>query len=167
MVCTPKMPRCDACPVSELCAAFQQGKQDRIPGAKAKPSIEAVREAAVVIWNRGKVFVRRRSAGERWAGLWDFVRFPLVARRGPSLHREMNEKVHEQTGLAIGEVQKIATLKHGVTRFRITLDCYRAVYAKSQVRLPADEWRWIAPEELELLPLSVTGRKLSRLIEPE
>jgi A/G-specific adenine glycosylase len=161
------MPRCDACPVSELCAAFQQGKQDQIPGAKAKPNIEAVREAAVVIWNRGKVFVRRRSAGERWAGLWDFVRFPVEARRGTALRREMNAKIHEQTGLAIGEVEKIATLKHGVTRFRITLDCYRAAYAKSQVRLSVDEWRWMSPQELESLPLSVTGRKLSRLIEAE
>jgi A/G-specific adenine glycosylase len=167
LVCTPRMPRCDACPVSELCAAFQQGKQDQIPGAKAKPSIEAVREAAVVIWNRGKVFVRRRSAGERWAGLWDFVRFPLVARRGPALHLEMNAKVQEQTGLSIGDIEKIATLKHGVTRFRITLDCYRADYVTSQVRLQKGEWRWIAPQELEHLPLSVTGRKLSRLIEPE
>jgi A/G-specific adenine glycosylase len=165
LVCTPKMPRCDVCPVSELCAAFQQGKQDQIPGDKAKPRIEAVREAAVVVWQRGKVFLRRRSAGERWAGLWDFVRFPLVAQRGVALRQEIQEKVREQAGLSIGNVEKIATLKHGVTRFRITLDCYRAEYTKSKVHLPAGEWQWIAPEKLESMPLSVTGRKLSKLLE--
>ena len=39
--------------------------------------------------------------------------------------QEIQEKVREQAGLSIGNIEKIATLKHGVTRFRITLDCYR------------------------------------------
>jgi len=164
LVCTPKAPRCDACPVSDLCAAFQTGRQDEIPAPKARPVIEEVREAAVVISRRDKVFVRRRAPGERWAGLWDFVRFPLTSRRGSALARELAESVRNQTGLEIAAASRFTTLKHGVTRFRITLDCYTADCPRGKSRLPVGDWQWIAPADLETLPLSVTGRKLSRLI---
>jgi A/G-specific adenine glycosylase len=80
------------------------------------------------------------------------------------LRPELADKTRQQAGLAIGETERIATLKHGVTRFRITLDCYRANYEKSCVHLPAEQWRWLAPEALSELPLSTTGRKLSRLL---
>ncbi len=164
LVCTPKAPACDACPISELCVAYQQGRQDDIPAPRTKTNFEDVREAAVVVWRRGRVFVRQRQPGERWAGLWDFVRFPVTARRGQALRTELEEKTRQQAGLAIGSAARIATLKHGVTRFRITLDCYRATYEKSRVRLPTSQWQWIAPRALAELPLSTTGRKLSRLL---
>jgi A/G-specific adenine glycosylase len=167
LVCTPKVPRCDTCPVRDLCAAFQKGRQDEIPAPRARPNFEQVREAAVVVYKRGKVFVRLRQPGERWAGLWDFVRFPIAASRGTSLRTELADKTRLQAGLAIGDSRRIATLKHGVTRFRITLDCYRAPYEKSRVHLPTEQWRWLAPEALSELPLSTTGRKLSRLLLEE
>jgi A/G-specific adenine glycosylase len=150
--------------VRELCGAFRLGQQEQIPKMRAKPAIESVREASVVAWHRGKVFVRRRADGERWAGLWDFLRFPLTAQRGDAVRTELSRKVRQQSGLSIREPEKIATLKHGVTRFRITLDCYRAVCRGTNITLPPGEWRWSEPDALEELPLSVTGRKLSRLL---
>jgi A/G-specific adenine glycosylase len=150
--------------LSELCAAFAQGRQEQIPKQKAKPHVEAVREAAVVAWHRGKVFVRRRTTGERWAGLWDFLRFPLSARGSEATRSELVQKARQQSGLSLEKLDRIATLKHGVTRFRITLDCYQATCRGHKSTLPSGEWRWIEPAALEQLALSVTGRKLSRLL---
>lgn len=164
LVCTPKSPACGVCPVRARCAAFRLGRQEQIPQARAKPPSEAVREASVVACHRGKVFVRRRADGQRWAGLWDFLRFPIAARRGDAVRTELARKVREQSGLSIREPEKIATFKHAVTRFRITLDCYRATCRGTKTTLPAGEWRWIEPDALEQLPLSVTGRKLSRML---
>ncbi|MEX0677443.1 MAG: A/G-specific adenine glycosylase [Pirellulales bacterium] len=164
LVCTPKAPTCGVCPVRELCAAFRLGLQAQIPRARSKPPSEAVREASVAAWHGGKVFVRKRADGERWAGLWDFLRFPICARRGEALRAELAQKVRRQSGLSIGEIEKIATLKHGVTRFRITLDCYRATCRGTKSTLPVGQCRWIEPDALEQLPLSVTGRKLSRML---
>jgi A/G-specific adenine glycosylase len=164
LVCTPKRPACGICPLRELCAAFAAGRQEQIPQPKAKPRVEAVREAAVVVRRGGKVFVRRRTADERWAGMWDFLRFGLDSRGEKALQRELAQKVRLQSGLSIRRAEKLTTLKHGVTRFRITLDCYQATSRGDKSTLPADEWRWIEPAELEELPLSVTGRKLSRML---
>ena len=167
LVCTPRNPGCEQCPLSALCVACQRGLQDRIPRMPAKAASEAVHEAAVIVCRKNTVLVRRRQAGERWAGLWDFLRFPLVARRGAALGQELLAKVQLHSGLAIEPPERIATIKHGVTRFRITLDCFAAQLSgekNKKIKLAAGEWRWIRLDELEPLPLSMTGRKLSRLL---
>lgn len=165
MVCTPKRPACGVCPLVELCAAFRQGKQEQIPRPVAKVRTEAVHEAAVVAWHQGKVFVRKRVPGERWAGLWDFLRFPLAGGGERALSSELARKVRQQAGLAIGKPEKIATLKHGVTRFRITLDCFQAKCRAAGTTLAPGQWRWIEPAALAELPLSTTGRKLSHMLD--
>jgi A/G-specific adenine glycosylase len=61
----------------------------------------------------------------------------------------------------------LATLKHGVTRFRITLDCYEAKFlsAENAEKIPpATPMRWLRPNELAEYPLCSTGRKLVQLV---
>ena len=164
LVCTPGAPRCDACPIMPLCAAFAAGTVDQIPKKKQRPKITAVHEAAVVVVRRGRVLLRRCGEQERWAGLWDFPRFEIEGRRPPKLQRELAEKVREQTGIQIEPGQHLQTMKHGVTRYRITLDCYEARCLGGRLRHAAvRSVRWLSPAELSDLPLSTTGRKLARL----
>jgi len=62
----------------------------------------------------------------------------------------------------------LATLKHGVTRFRITLHCYEATRngsATKRAKLFQNAFvRWVALNQLADYPLSTTGRKISRLL---
>lgn len=163
-VCTPRNPACEHCPVSTLCVARKRGLQNKIPRMPAKAASEAVREAAVIVWRKQTILLRRRQAGERWAGLWDFLRFPLDASGSAALSQELLDKVQLHSGLAVQPPQRIATIKHGVTRFRITLDCYTTRVNGEKIRLAAGEWRWVRVDELGEYPLSMTGRKLSRLL---
>jgi A/G-specific adenine glycosylase len=164
LVCTPRNPGCEHCPLSDLCVSFARGQQEQIPRSRPKAPSEAVREAAVVVWHNDKVLLRRRTAGERWAGLWDFLRFEISSRRGAASNEELLDKIRQQSGLAVRPPERIATLKHGVTRFRITLDCYVARCRAGRAKLVAGQWQWVEPDELENFPLSVTGRKLGRLL---
>lgn len=163
-VCTPRNPACDACPVNELCPTRAAGLQDAIPPRKQKPQYEAVTEAAVVVRRRGKIFVRQRTAAERWAGLWDFPRFALATAKGEPSPEELAAAVHAATGLTVEPGPRLTTIKHGVTRFRITLHCYEANHVSGEP--PRDEQTaWLRPAEFANYPLSVTGRKLSRLLQ--
>ena len=164
-VCLPRRPPCDACPVASLCEANSLAAQSRIPRFKPKRRSEAVREAAVVIRRRSRVLLVRCADDGRWAGLWDFPRFALRAKRPDALRRELIDKVRRQTGVTVAPGAHLGTIKHGVTRFRITLDCYEAEYVSSADGngVPAP-MKWLRPGELEDYPLNVTGRKLSRMM---
>ncbi len=168
LVCTPDDPRCEECPLARLCAANALDLQREIPRSKSRQSFTDLREAAVVVRKNGRVLVRQCGIGERWAGLWDFPRFELEAE-GPLFARdEIVEKVRVRTGIicALGPVFK--TIKHGVTRYRITLDCYTAKFASGRILPMCDApIRWISIAELADLPLSTTGRKIARLLAEE
>jgi A/G-specific adenine glycosylase len=164
-ICLPKGPRCDACPVAALCRARAEGVEGEIPAPKPKPPIEACREAAVLVQRRGRVLVLKRPDGQRWAGLWDFPRFAIRAQEPAALREELVAGVARLTGVRIEPGERRATLRHGVTRFRITLECYEARFVRrGAVDGRPLAIRWLRPVELEAYPLSATGRKLSRLL---
>jgi A/G-specific adenine glycosylase len=164
LVCTPREPDCDACPISNFCEAFARGLQDKIPQGRPKPASEAVHEAAIVLCRGGRVLLRRRSPHERWAGMWDFVRFPFAGDRAGTSHAALLDQIHAHVGLQANSPRQFATLKHGVTRFRITLDCYLATARSSRATGPADAWQWVAPDRLPDFALSMTGRKIADLL---
>src|SRR3989304_2335166 len=70
-----------------------------------------------------------------------------------------------QTGVTCAPATLLTTIRHGVTRYRITLDCYAADFASGRLHSAnGSPLRWIAAANLADLPLSTTGRKLSRLV---
>ena len=163
-VCLARTPRCEDCPVAALCGARAQGAQDQIPPPKAKPRYEERHEAAVIVRRRGRVLLVRCPDEGRWAGLWDFPRFHVRSSRPAALRRELVDKIQQRTGVTIRLGKHLETLKHGVTRFRITLDCYDALYVSGpDGKTDPAAARWLRPDELDEYPLSTTGRKLCRL----
>ncbi len=163
-VCTARRPRCEECPVKTLCGAFAQGAQESIPQPKGRPRYEERHEVAVLVRRRGRVLLVRCADDGRWAGLWDFPRFPAHGNGSGAVRRELVDEVEKRTGVRVEPGAHLETLKHGVTRFRITLDCYEARYVSGPPgKVDPARMRWLRPAELETYPLNTTGRKLSRL----
>jgi A/G-specific adenine glycosylase len=183
LVCKPGRPVCDECPIKTQCAACRAGLQSKIPAPKQKTPLTDLHEVAIVVTKKKTVLLRQCVEGERWAGLWDFPRFAIEATsREPSsfrstcppltdndidhaVHDEIVEKVYALTGITCLPGSLLQTIKHGVTRYRITLDCYTAQYALGRIRpTTAQPVRWARLEELGQYALSTTGRKIARSI---
>jgi A/G-specific adenine glycosylase len=163
-VCTPRDPACGACPVAALCPTRAAGLTASIPAPQAKTQITAVREAALLVRRGSRVLLVRREPGERWAGLWDFPRYAVDPDAGP-VEPQLMEQVTRDTGAQIRIGERLTTIKHSVTRYRITLDCFAATCVSAD-RTPKSfrTTAWVSPAELVNYPLSTTGRKLSRLL---
>jgi A/G-specific adenine glycosylase len=164
-VCTPRQPACPTCPVRSLCQAHRLNSVGQIPRPPRKTAYEAVSEIAVVISRRGRVLLRQCQPGERWSGLWDFPRFAASGERDHA--EQVIAGARRLVGLEVAPAEHLATLKHGVTRFRITLHCYAATpLPGSRLRPGASSGaaRWIEPAALGDYPLSTTGRQISRLL---
>ena len=161
-ICLPRGPVCDRCPVSPLCPTRAAGLQHRIPRAAEKTKYVPVREAAVVVQAAGKILLRRCLSGERWEGLWDFPRFPISAAKGRKLQAELQRGVADLTGLSITLQGSLTTIRHGVTRYRITLSCHLATCEKPG--RSTRDMKWLVPGAAAEYPLSVTGRKIWQLL---
>ena len=175
-VCTPIDPACEVCPVKSSCRACAHGAQADIPLPKSRPDVTQVVEACVAVRKGGRYLLRRRGEDERWGGLWDFPRIELnghatasehPARNGaisPEIQRHLRQEVRSLTGVD-SEVDRLVTeIRHSVTRFRIRLLCFEAAHRGGRLNGRADALRWVRPDEFEHVPLSVSGRKLARLL---
>jgi len=163
-VCRNRAPRCDECPVARFCAARRRGLQNEIPRPKPRPRFENVSEAAVLVRRRGRVLVIQWPEGRRWAGLWDFPRFTIHNDEPAAIRRVLAANVLRMTGVTIVPGEHCKTVRHGVTRFRITLECYEARYTSHHGGGEGFVQKWVRPAELEHLPLSSTGRMLAQLM---
>ncbi len=161
-ICVPRQPECEQCPVVALCPTQAAGLQDQIPLPKEKQRTVALREAAVVVSAGHKILLRRCQPGERWEGLWDFPRFAITQTRGKKLTTELEQGVADLTGMTVSLQGSLVTLRHSVTRFRITLTCHLATCATPS--RSTKHLKWVEPHEAMDYPLSVTGRKIWALL---
>jgi len=177
-VCTSNDPNCPECPLLPHCGAATADLQNEIPIAAQKPEITPVIEVSVAIQHDGRFLLRRYPEGQRWAGLWDFVRFPLgsaeslVPSSGLSaagtvpkkLISNIEQSVHEATGTDIELDRFLKEIRHSVTRYRISLLCF---LASTEHTTPEtnDNLAWVTAEQLDDYPLSTTGRKLAVLVQ--
>jgi len=168
-ICTPRAAACDRCPVVLLCEAHRNNLVGKIPRPAVQTKYEDVTEVAVIVRCGDRVVLRQCQPNERWAGLWDFPRF---AADQPILNGSLDRQIVSQTrhlvGLKVKVGQHLATLKHGVTRFRITLQCYEAKLKSRTARgaklTSAGAARWVKIDDLDEYALNTTGRKISGLL---
>jgi A/G-specific adenine glycosylase len=161
-ICTPRNPQCPQCPVRQLCPTNAAGLQDEIPLPAKRTVYEELLEAALVVRRNGCVLLRCCGPEERWAGMWDFPRFPVRRQRGKAFVAEAVRQAAELTGQRVELGEHLTTIKHGVTRYRITLVCHEARWIDG----PPDrgDLRWVEPRHLDQIPLNVTSRKISRML---
>ncbi|HJV45588.1 MAG TPA: A/G-specific adenine glycosylase [Bacillota bacterium] len=71
LICVPRSPKCDLCPVLKHCRAYRQDVQEELPiKGKGKPPRE-VKISAVCLIHEGRFFIRKRPDTGLLAGLWE------------------------------------------------------------------------------------------------
>ena len=72
-VCVPNgPPRCDVCPVRELCRARERGTALALPVKRAKKERRVEEKTVFLLLRDGQAALRRRPAEGLLAGLWEF-----------------------------------------------------------------------------------------------
>ncbi len=162
-VCTPARPRCEDCPVAEACEARALGIPEELPESAAGPQITPVSMAAAIVRDGDRVLlVQRPETASRWAGMWEFPNAEVGERETPE--EAAARAVREATGLAVECGARATTIRHSVTRYRITLTVFHAALAGNCGSDPARthfDWKWVHPAELSDYPLPAAHRKIA------
>jgi A/G-specific adenine glycosylase len=163
LVCTPAAPRCSQCPLAARCVARKLGRQESIPARKPPPETVQVDEAAVVVRRQSQVLLVQRSAEGRWAGLWEFPHGPLLD--GETYEAAVVRLLRQLTGLHVNSASELLTIRHGITRYRITLTCFEAEHAGGEFQSDFYvEGRWLSLADLAAYPVSSPQRRLARFL---
>lgn len=164
-VCLPRLPRCGDCPVSGLCRAHREGREEQLPErSPRRPIPHRQVAAAVTVREDQRVLVARRMPDDFLGGLWEFPGGGVEMGESPEdgLVREMREEL----GIEVEAGERLVSLSHAYTHFRITLHVFRCRLRSGEPRcLECADFRWASAEELADLPMSATDRQIARLIQ--
>ena len=153
LVCLPRAPRCDVCPVARHCAARAAGRELELPRRAARRAPVDVRLEVALVARGASILLERRPAEGRMAGMWELptreVPGPLGRLAGlwPAEFRPELRELH-----ACGEVA------HTITHHRI-----RARVRAAELAAPAPPGTaWAGVAEAGELALSGMARKILR-----
>jgi len=152
LVCTPRNPQCQICPVKKLCVAFAENRTEELPNLGKREAATARHFVAFVIERDGKFLVRQRQAGIVNAHLWEFPNFEI---NGAKFSAE--EVFKTEFGLAAKDFSPLATVKHSITRYRMTLEAFHVRLKNS----PKKSFGvWLSPKEFDSLAFSSAHKKI-------
>jgi A/G-specific adenine glycosylase len=174
LICTPRSPQCEACPVQKLCVAFHENRVEELPNIGKRTASTARRFLAFVVERNGKFLVRQRPVGVVNAHLWEFPNTELGARHsGP----QRAQSAARSLGFKPTASRPFCTIKHSITRYRITLEAFCAriggtSYTSPKITRPqnstrrgtppseADIGRWLRLAQLARLPFTAAHKKV-------
>jgi A/G-specific adenine glycosylase len=167
-VCTPRSTRCDVCPLAVHCAAQKQGLVELLPELPAREKPTQVHMVAAVVERSGRVLVTKlKDDAPRWAGMWLFPHAQV--ERGETPEVALKRALDASVGLRAEATGIVCVVRHTVTRFRITLDAYRARSASGSAEARSvAEVSWKRPRELDAIAMPKAHRAIAeRLCEAE
>ena len=72
LVCTPKNPACNQCPVAGSCLALLRGSVADRPVTGSRQKTIVIEMVTGVLAHKGRLFIQQRLADDIWGGLWEF-----------------------------------------------------------------------------------------------
>jgi A/G-specific adenine glycosylase len=172
LVCTPRQPQCPICPVQKLCVAFRENRVEELPNLGKHTTITARRFIAFVVEWQGRFLVRQRPAGVVNAHLWEFPNVEYANGEA-----DVKQIFKTMFGFKPPRIQPLCTLKHSITRYRITLEAWHASFGRSNSARPknfkmgcrrtppSDIGVWLSPTKLDSLALTSAHRKILRRLQ--
>jgi len=134
LVCKPKNPKCDECPVSKMCLGKDQ--PERYPTPKAKKVWKHLHEEKWVLTYSNRVFLVQNKKSKWREGLWDFP--------------APNSLPIEKAKLLREEISRYVVTNHKIERKHFVL----ALNSETAKRI-ASQGHWFGDNELPGVPAPV------------
>ncbi|MBC8002759.1 MAG: A/G-specific adenine glycosylase [Opitutaceae bacterium] len=154
-VCKPREPDCARCPLKRNCASLKSGLVDLLPNLDKRPAATAKSVAVIVVEADGRFLIRRRPSDGVNANYWEFPNLESSASAQSAVRL-----FKKSSGLRLKGLTHFRTFRHSITRYRITLNVYRAKLASPPISGHSLEWTWASQAQLVSLPFTAAHRKI-------
>ena len=158
LVCTPKGPDCENCPVSGLCLALTGQAVLEYP--KRKPSAKRpTREmGAAVITSDRQVLISRRAASGLLGGMWEPVMVALDKKTDPA--SACKRHLEKNLSLSVADFKGLGIVRHEYTHFSLKAHVF-AGRASKQAQM--NGIKWVDRSRLAEFPFHRAAQKIMEL----
>ncbi|MBA4368777.1 MAG: A/G-specific adenine glycosylase [Desulfobacterium sp.] len=150
-ICRPGNPICSDCPVQEFCKVFQTNRIDQYPVRVDRKSVPLKKMNYAIVFQGKKCLLLRRPAKGLLGGLWELPGYEQHHRTAPG--KQLENMICRMTGIRIRVEEKIGTVSHAYTHFKVAANVYLCFYKSGEICLNGPtEHQWILPAEIHHYP---------------
>ncbi len=154
LICRPKQPLCDECPLCRWCGARREGVQSDYPIKSRKIPPKRMDYAVLLLCRSdGRVLIERRPSAGLLAGLWQFPMIPCAPDNRPD-----QETVTGKYGAMTRPERQPFSYIHHFSHLTWNLSLYTAYAVHPHPAAP--KCKWTMPEDFELYPFPVPDQKI-------
>jgi A/G-specific adenine glycosylase len=155
LVCKPKKPTCELCPVVESCVARSNGNQLSLPVKEKKIKVRNRFLNYFVVLDDGWVYLKKRGAKDIWQGLYDFPLLEMDKKESVD-NLNLKELGVEIVGLD-GEFKHVLSHQNIHARFWIANKLPSSKLDKAFVRVKVSELEDYPMPQLLIRYIESTG----------
>ncbi len=138
LVCRPRAPRCESCPVAAHCVARGQAKPEGYPVRPEKRATIRLEIPLFIVVDDAERILMRKESGRLMSAMYHLPHGNDLLLPGSAVRGLINQV-------------EVGTIRHTVTHRRIEFRIFAATVQRG-ARLDPEQFCWIDPEELVRLP---------------
>jgi A/G-specific adenine glycosylase len=160
LVCTPRKPLCDSCPLSTACTAYNSAQTETIPYKSKKKKIPHHQiGVGMVTDGDGRLLIALRPDDAMLGGLWEFP--GGKKKQGELLTDTVRRELQEELGVTVRVNDKFMKLKHAYSHFKITLHAYWCVITSGTPEpISSNGLKWVTLDEISEFPFPKANKVL-------
>lgn len=160
LVCTPRQPDCEHCPLSARCLARQHDTTAQRPVKKAKAPLPQVRAAGAVLRDEeGRVLLVQRPPKGLLGGLWTLPGGPCEPEE--TLPEGLRRHVQAELGVEIEVAGQMAVASQTLTHMHLTLRAFACELRAGKPRaLGVAAYNWVTLTEATHFSLGKADREI-------
>lgn len=155
LVCTPRSPSCERCPISAHCLAQQVGDIEHFPIPKTRKKSPVWRLSCGVIRREERVLLAKRPPAGLFGGLWE----PPMFRAGEADPRDVLLAGLRKMGLTTDSATQRPGFRHILTHRTLDLTPFDVVASGKPTVGEYEEVAWFRGPEIPGLGLSTLARR--------
>ena len=173
-VCLPRAPRCDSCPLRDVCVGYASGAPEAFPvKIKKQPIPERIALTVVVCDAAGRMLLGQRPASGLLGGLWEFISSvpgPAGAFEPDAAAAALEAILAARAGVRarVADADFIGVVRHTFTHFRLVRHVARVAPGAGTPVLEGDgsygRLIWADRDEIAGLALTGSDHKVLALI---
>jgi len=155
LVCTPKSPSCEICPVSETCISYKLNIQNQVPEPKKSMKKKKLYCSSVLLLKNNKDILLKKRTSKILNNQWDL----------PSSEWS-NQEVDEITGLCLIKNIKYKKsnelYRHIFSHIDLKIRIYFGKIKSSKIEKNNKSYKWVSLDELDKYPTTLICRNILR-----
>jgi len=160
LICKPKNPSCEACPVRIHCKAYEEKVQAQLPvKTKAKKQRKIPYVSLVITNGADEYLIEKRPETGLLANLWQFPMFP-IADIG---YEHLSTWMKAQYGIELKNIKKVSEIRHVFSHIIWEIDVCLAEVTEKLEEMP--DVKFVHKDELSNYPFPVPHLKMREFIK--